>query len=151
ETIPAFLWIDEAQYFANGQDMFFLPTARSHFASTVMITQNLPNFFATIGGNNSHDRVNSILGNLGVKIFHANDCPVTNSYAANVIGMTFQEKDSINFSAGGSGGSVTEQMHYQVQPHEFTTLRTGGPLNDYKVDAFISCAGKVFSNEKNFM
>jgi len=148
---PVFLFIDEAQYFLNGQDAFFLPTARDHLASTIVVTQNLNNLYATMSGANPRDQVNSILGNLNLKFFHANDCPDTNAWAANVIGQTFQEKDSFNFNGGGAGGSFSQQVHYQVLPQEFTMLRTGSAVNNFKIDAIISCSGKKFSNGKNYM
>jgi hypothetical protein len=148
---PVFLWVDEAQLFCNQQDMMFQETARSSKACTVLITQNLSNFYAAIGGSNPRDYVHSLLGNLNTKIFHANSDPITNDYAASIIGQTFQSKDSFNYSSGNSGGSFADQKHFQVEPLEFTTLKRGGPNNGFKVEGIVTCAGKTFSNNKNYI
>lgn len=47
---PVFLWVDEAQYFLGEDDMMFQTTARSSRACTVMISQNISNYYAGVGG-----------------------------------------------------------------------------------------------------
>ena len=66
---PVFLWVDEAQNFATEYDMQFQATARASRACTVYLTQNLPNYYAEMGGEGSRHRVNSLVGNLQTKIW----------------------------------------------------------------------------------
>lgn len=157
---PVFLWADESQFFVNSYDPHFQSTARSARASTVYLTQNLPNYLAALGsGDRGKSEADALLGNLQTKIFHANGDTVTNQYAADLITQTWQMR--ANFSAGGSnqmGGAnsanqqganrsagASEQLAYQVLPHQFTTLRKGGPENGLTVEAVIFQGGRTWN------
>ncbi|MEL7223258.1 MAG: TraM recognition domain-containing protein, partial [Bacteroidota bacterium] len=148
--VPVFMWVDEAQYFLNEEDMMFQTTARSSKACTVMLSQNISNYYATIGGKNPKERVNSLLGNLATKIFHANNDYVTNEWAANTIGKTFQSRTSSSVGKYDSV-SVSESLNYQVEPQEFTVLLSGSVINDFDVEGVVTVAGKKWSNGKNFI
>lgn len=147
---PVFMWIDEAQYFLNEDDMLFQTTARSSGACTVLISQNISNYYATIGGEHAKERVDSILGNLATKIFHANNDYVTNEWAANTIGKTFQKQRSMSIGQL-QNISITEALNYQIEPQIFSVLKNGGDANNYKVEAVVTVAGKKWSNDKNYI
>lgn len=140
--IPAFLWADEAQFFASSNDLKFQATARSKRACTVYLTQNLPTYFDRIG----QDRCNALLGNLQTKIFHSNGDHVTNTYAADTVARGVTSRSSTNVSAGNGGMSIgtSEAVDYVVPPVEFQRLRKGGPENRNLVDAFIFQAGRIW-------
>ena len=76
KTIPVFLFVDESQNFITEYDMQFQATARSTMACTVYLTQNLANYYAEMGGENPKYRVDSFVGNLQTKIWHANSDPI---------------------------------------------------------------------------
>ena len=64
--------------------------------------------------------------------------------------------DAVSTSRGGQTGwneskSASEQMHYDVQPKEFTLLRTGGLDNGLCVDAVVSRTGHIWSNGRNYL
>lgn len=147
---PAFLWIDEAQFFINSSyDQLFLTTSRSSGTCVCLITQNISNFYASIGGRNPKPQVDSLLGLLVVKIFHNNSDPVTNKFASDYLGNHFKGVGGI--SAGQySSINLNQQWHYQVNPQEFTILKTGGQLNNFEAESIIAVSGKVWSNGKNF-
>ena len=148
DTSPVFLWVDEAQFFLSEDDMMFQTTARSSRACTVMISQNISNYYATIGGAHPKERVNSLLGNLSTKIFHANNDYVTNEWAANTIGRTFQSQ--MNVSIGESkSASLSQALNYQIEPQAFTLLRNGGTLNQNRVEGIVTVSGKRWSNGSN--
>ena len=151
--LPVFQWIDEAQYFLNEKDAEFQTTARSSRACTVYITQNISNYYAAIGGQNPRDRVNSLLGNLATKIFHTNNDYVTNNWAADTIGKTFQSQYSTNMNMEAVNGStnLSKSLQYQIEPQQFTILKGGGEENDCQVEAVVTVAGKQWSNGKNFI
>ena len=88
--LPIFLWVDEAQLFLSGYDQIFQTTARSSRACTVFLSQNLSNYYVSIGGSNPRPRADSLLGNLSTKIYHANNDSVTNEWAAKTIGKAFR-------------------------------------------------------------
>ncbi len=150
---PVFLFQDEYQLFSNRYDNLFQSTSRESKACNVVITQNLPNLYATTGGHNPKDYVHSLLGNLGTKIYCANDEEQTNLFAAKSIGQSFKTKNQFNFGGDTerSGGSFSDQRNFQVEPVEFTTFRRGGPQNNFKVDAIVTSTGKKFSNQKNHL
>jgi len=155
--IPVFLWCDEAQYFVNPYDQIFLTTARSSRTATVFLSQNISNYFAVMGsGSDAKARVNSLMGNLCTKIFHANSDAETNEYASRLIGTDIMAMESggtqyTTFSMRDSKSlGYSMQLVPQVLAKDFTTLRNGGLTNDYNVDALVVVSGKKWSDKKNF-
>lgn len=158
DSTPVFLWCDEAQYFLNPQDQLFLTTARSSRTSTVFLSQSISNYLAVMSGKESKARVDSLMGNLSTKIFHANSDAVTNEYASRLIGQDKENKitaASQNDPLFNIMNSKTETIALdyvpQVKPKEFTTLLSGGANNDYKVQAIITVSGRKWANNKNFI
>ncbi|MEM6395905.1 MAG: TraM recognition domain-containing protein [Bacteroidota bacterium] len=151
--LPVVQWIDEAQYFLNEKDAEFQTTARSSRACTVYITQNISNYYAVIGGSNPKARVDSLLGNLATKIFHSNNDYVTNNWASDTIGKTFQSQYSMNMNMEEINGStnMSKSLQYQIEPQQFTVLKGGGEENDFLVEAVITVAGKEWKNGQNFI
>lgn len=145
-SIPAFLWVDEAQNFVSDYDMQFQATARSSRACTVYLTQNLPNYYAEMGGEQSKPRVDSLVGNLQTKIWHANSDPQTNQHAAEVIGESWQIKESRSLGTAGTTASTnvsqSQQFAYDVPPQTFTTLAKGGPDNGFTVEGIVFQNGR---------
>ncbi|MEO1263608.1 MAG: TraM recognition domain-containing protein [Bacteroidota bacterium] len=150
-TKPVFMWVDEAQFFLSEDDMMFQTTARSSRACTVMISQNISNYYATIGGKNPRDRVNSLLGNLSTKIFHANNDYVTNEWAAKTIGQTRQPEMSMNMGDERHSTTMKKALQNQVEPQDFTLLRNGGKTNQFQVDGIVTVSGKPWSNGRNYI
>lgn len=178
--MPVFLWGDEAPYFVTSQDEEILRTARSKRLISVYLMQNLTTLYKALGEHGGRDAAHSVLANLTTQIFHANSCPETNKYAAERIGQSFQwliginrgENTGSNYGGGSShdmtgggsyssnsgenhgqnsGRSLSQQLHYDVLPQSFTTLRTGGHANKLLVDGIISRTGHVWSNGKNHL
>lgn len=142
EWRPVFLWADESQYFVTKRDALFQQTARSNFASTVYLTQNLPNYQAALGGGGGVEASESLLGNLQTKIFHANGDPATNEWAERV----FARRDVPSVSGGGIEGRArahTSMGAEAVVPAaRFTSLRTGGFRDKSIVDGYVMQAGR---------
>jgi hypothetical protein len=154
---PVFLWADEAQYFVNPYDQIFLTTARSSRTSTVYLSQNISNYFAVMGsGHDAKSRVDSLMGNLSTKIFHANSDAETNEYASRLIGNDITSLatvgNQVNLLSLGFTESegLNSQFQPQIQPREFTVLKSGGSLNDYKVQAILMVSGREWSTGKNY-
>lgn len=171
---PVFLWMDEAQYFATPHDGLFQATARSASVATVCLTQNISNYYAQF--NDHKHAVDGFFGNLNTKIFHTNNDPATNQWAADMIGKSIQRRSTHStqqsspqasgdwlkdltqsLSGGGSSSSTSfaEHVDYQVQPAQFGKLRTGGihpdhPQDNLQVDGIVVKSGSAFSTGKNF-
>lgn len=149
---PVFLWADEAQTFIHEHDAVFQATARSSRICTVYISQNLPNYYASMGGQKSEYRVKSFLGTLATKIFHANADIETNKYASELIGDAFFEDQSesvtvsLNFSKTRSRSLRLERM---VRPEEFVGLKSGGPVNNFRVEGYLHRQGESLTNGLN--
>jgi hypothetical protein len=147
---PVFLWVDESQLFLTPYDQVFQTTARSAGVATVFITQNISNYYAAVGGKNPNARVDSLLGNLATKIMLCNNDAVTNEWASRTIGKAFKFTISLSVNEQYQSAGSSQQLHYQVDPRFFTILKTGGETNNYNVEAVISVAGKVWTNQKNY-
>ncbi|MES2572758.1 MAG: type IV secretory system conjugative DNA transfer family protein [Verrucomicrobiota bacterium] len=154
---PVFIWADEAQYFFTSYDQLFQTTARSAKAATVYLTQNLPNLYDAFGGDGAgKSKADSLLGNLGTKIFHANSDPVTNHWASETIGKTsrimLNYSDGRSSSFGGSpsrnmGQGGSEMIDHEVRPREFQTLLRGGPPKGV-VEGIVYQSGRQWSTGK---
>ena len=151
---PVFLWADEAQNFLHEHDADYQATARSSVISTVYITQNIPNYYACMGGQKAEYRVKSFLGTLGTKIFHANADIETNKYSSELIGDAVFTNPSMsvtvaeNFSQTQSVGLLVER---RVRPEEFVSLKTGGSFNQGKVEAHVHRQGDgIFAGKNHY-
>ncbi|MBA4853752.1 type IV secretory system conjugative DNA transfer family protein [Emticicia sp. BO119] len=141
---PLFLWADEAQNFLHEHDADYQATARSSRISTVYISQNLPNYYACMGGQKAEYRVKSFMGTLGTKIFHANADIETNKYASELIGDAYFVDESSTQTIGkefshGRGQSL--KLERMVRPEDFVRLKTGGTLNEGKVEGYLHRQG----------
>lgn len=154
---PVCFWIDEYQHFISKYDSLFLSTARSSRAGCVLLTQNISNLFAQVGGNGkiAEEKVNSLLALTNHKIFLAQNNSITNEFSSRTIGMGIHrlmntsvqmQTQQLNGNAG-----LSESFHYQVMPKEFTMLKRGGIHHDGIVEAIVTATGKTFSNGRNYL
>lgn len=150
---PVFIWADEAQNFLHEHDADFQATARSSRIATVYISQNLPNYYASMGGEKSAYKVKSFLGTLNTKIFHANADIDTNEYASKLIGEDYREDktEGVNYSNDPNfSSSVRYQLARLIRPEFFIQLRTGGPKNNQAVDCILHRQGDPIQNGYSF-
>jgi len=152
---PVFLWGDECQFFALDYDQKFQTTARSSRTLTVYATQNLDNLYDGYG----KEKANSLIGNLGTKIFCQNGDHTTNKWAADSIGQEVLRRHSQNIGDSKSGSMKgdynksdnftegwSEQKDYKVDIVNFTTLQTGGPRGQCKVGYIFWQSGRILKN-----
>lgn len=140
DTMPVFLWADEAQNVIHEHDADCQATARSSRVATVYISQNLPNYYANMGSTKFEFKVKSFLGTLGTKFFHANGDVETNRYASELIGDIPFIETGKNTSFGKHiqmGNNKSMRFDKAVRPEKFSTLRTGGTLNEDKAECFV--------------
>ncbi|MGL5095333.1 MAG: type IV secretory system conjugative DNA transfer family protein [Planctomycetia bacterium] len=148
---PIFLWADESQNFVTSHDMQFQTTARSSRVCTVYLTQNLPNYYAVLPGEKGKHETDSLLGNLQTKIFHANGDSVTNAWASELLGKSFQTRVTTGLSktadaedkrTSGTSTSIAEILEYDVLPKRFHSLRKGGPQSGFVVEGVVFQPGR---------
>ena len=145
ETRPVFLWADEAHQFLSSFDGEYMAQCRSKGGAVVYLAQNIPQFKNALGGNGM-EKVNALVGNFKTLVFMANNEQDTNEFAANILGKSWLVHPTISMKSGTPSGEdfvprVGANLHqserYELQPNEFTALRTGGPQNDWLVEAVI--------------
>lgn len=153
---PVFLWMDEAQNFVTHFDAEYQAVARSAGGCSVLLFQNREILLSALG---SEAHVDALLGNLSHKWFTANSSPETNSWAAELFGHRYVGVTSTSWGrtgggadwTGGSGRSagvqLSEDRRFVLEPSAFSTLKTGGAANDYRVEAFLYAGGKLFPGE----
>ena len=120
--------------------------SRSQKIASVLICQNLSNYFAAFGGESGRHHVEAILGNTGIKILHSNGHAATNDWASKMISDEIQTRYSFHAGdqhRGGSGGA--EAIGHKVLPAEFTMLKKGGPQNGFITEAIVYQTGAQFA------
>ena len=150
---PVFLWADEAQNFLHEYDADYQATARSSMIATVYISQNLPNYYANMGGDKSEYKVKSFLGTLATKLFHANADVESNRYASDLIGEAWQKDLQVGESVGSQQVSSSKNASWSlrkiVRPEQFVGLKTGGKNNKHIAVAYMHVQGKKFASGFN--
>lgn len=160
---PCVLWCDEFQTVVTPRDAQFLAACRSSRVGCVLLTQGVPGVHAALGGGDKgRSEADAIFGNCTTKVFHANSDPVTNEWAAGIIGKSrqllangnssYSSDDQWSASLGldwlGGERNVTsgfaESVDYEIQPREFSLLRPGGVAHGRLVDAIVFQNGRVF-------
>jgi hypothetical protein len=152
---PVFLWADEAQNFVTKFDAEYQAVARSAGGCTVYLTQNLSSYIRVL---DSYPAVESLLGNLQCKFFCQNSGD-TNEWAARLLGQRWVMKTGT--SAGhqtnepspknpeeqrshNSGVNRKEEQRLFVEPATFTTLKRGGEMHNFQVEAIVYNGGNLF-------
>jgi hypothetical protein len=152
-TRMIFLFADEAQNFIHEHDALFQSTSRSSRVSTVYVTQNLPAYYANMGGKQGDERVKNFLGNFNTKFFHANADADTNKYASELIGDAYEEKLSVGQTKTLRDVTQSENISLELKrifrPEGFMRLLTGGQSNNYIVEAILHRQGKPFATGRN--
>jgi len=150
---PVFLWADEAQNFVTDFDAEYQAVARSASGCTVFLTQNRESYRRVLGNS---DAVDSLLGNLQAKFFCQNSGE-TNEWAARLLGERWMKITSTNAGQSrnenatqdgshNAGVARSEQRRFFVEPSFFTTLKRGGPLHNFQVEAIVYNGGHLFAN-----
>ena len=151
---PVFLWADEAQNFVTKFDAEYQAVARSAAGCTVFLTQNRESYRRVLGNT---DAVDSLLGNLQAKFFCQNSGE-TNEWASKLLGERWLKITSTNVgqsqndgiqvagSNHSSGVARSEQRRLFVEPSVFTTLKRGGALHDFRVEAIVYNGGHLFAD-----
>lgn len=143
---PVFLYQDEFQYFVSRADNAFQQTCRSARVAVVCITQNILNLSEELGETQPGSKTKAFLGNLMLKVFHQQNDPDTNQYAADLIGRQYRYLDSFNTDMRG-GGSVgaAQQLVYTVEPSAFTELSKPDSVNPIST-AIVYQGGQAFQS-----
>ncbi len=141
-----FFACDEFHAAMTEGDGDFFSTCRSVGICSLVVSQNLSNYYAVMGEAGRH-RVDAMLANLGLTVLHANNDHITNKWASDMIAKSWQVKTNFSSQSGetrsaSGGGSETHES--KVPEEVFTTLATGGPEFRGAVEAIIVRSGQTF-------
>jgi len=153
-TMPVFLYADEAQLFLHPQDTVFQATARSSRIINCFITQNLPNLFVSMGGEKAEYKVKALLSTFGTKIFHSNSCVDTNAFSSSLIGDEFiiDQSQTVTYAqAPSESRGKSLKLERIMRPEDFVDLKTGAPNNQFLVEGIVHCQGNAKFFGRNFL
>lgn len=148
--MPVFLYADESHLFIHEHDSEFQATARSSRVVTLYLSQNLMGYHANIGGDKSEYRVKGFLATMGTKLFLYNTDIETNTWASQLIGQSYETDQSQTTSSvqGKVSESVTQttKLTQTLRPEQFSSLKGGSAVNNFKVSGYIHVQGMKFAN-----
>lgn len=156
---PVLLALDEGHYFIDAdEDAAFITSCRDRRAGMIFATQTCANVqTAFASSRDPRSASEAFLGGFGVRIFCASNDPETLEHASRVFTHTPQARVSITDSGGsgrekrgrkgesaksGDQSTIGFDLQPDVAAHEIAGLRTGGPDNNFIVEAFIAIAGR---------
>lgn len=141
---PAAVFWDEGHNFALKRfDALWHSAARAAAGCSVMLVQTREALRTVLGNN---DEVETLLSNFQIKFFGQSSSVSTNDFASTLIGERWVEQHTTNVHGqqGAGGVSMSEQRRRWVEPSRFTTLKRGGPRNNYHVQAICYNGGNEF-------
>ena len=147
-SIPVFLWADEAQQLITKSDRRFLNVERGLRATTVYLTQNIHNLYDELDKSNA----DALLAAFQNFIFHANNDHTTNEWAANKIAKVWTDSTSVSIGAQANsmGVNIGETIRFRVEPDVFAGLSNGGQRNNYLVGAVVLRASQPWLDTGGF-
>jgi type IV secretory pathway TraG/TraD family ATPase VirD4 len=145
---PVFMFQDEFQNFTVDSDTPFQARCRSQGLCVVRLCQNLPVAILAYG-HDGKTKVEGLFANHSTKVFHRNDCTITNKFAADTIAKDIVYKTSLGSSNGQSvNTNMSQAEEYSCPPQIFQTLKSGGPENKFVVSGVVFQAGRTWDGEK---
>jgi hypothetical protein len=162
QTRPTFMLIDEAQNFFTEYDAVFQQTARSARVATVLLSQNINNFYAHLGGDqNARYLFDSLAGNLNTRIFHANGDNLTNEWASKMFGTwdkpvsstSVSSNPNVNYNLFDSptpltGHGMTTRREPVVPPEDFGKLQSSTTRFEFLSEAYVYRVGSIFAETR---
>lgn len=147
-TIAAFFCLDEFQQWITPEDAGFLAKARSSRVCCLFLTQNVPGMIASVGGATPRESVDALCGNFSTKIFLNNTDPTSTEWMSQMIGKALKFSVSTQNQTrttfwGKPQFHISQQREQEIHPEDFLRLRTGGPDNDFEVDAIVLLGAKA--------
>lgn len=155
---PVCCWADEvAENFLSRGDSAFAAVARQSAGCLVYLAQNISQYRKRLGGD---DAFEAFMSNLQTIFVHQSTGP-TCRWMSERLGEAWTS--AVTMSSGqnnpyapeavvssSSGVSISEQRRYLIEPSVFTTLKRGGPANEFEVEAILYKGGEIFSNGMPF-
>lgn len=154
QALPLFFLADEFQQLITVDDFHFASISRESKVVNIWLTQSIASLYTVLGGDESGKAAcDAILGLANLKIFHSNACPLTNQWAADLIGRRRLQMHSSSVQhpnhrmlasleqPASVTSSVSESFEYAVMPHEFAELRKGGKPH-METDTIVFAGGR---------
>ncbi len=164
QTLPLFFLADEFQQLITVDDFHFASISRESRVVNIWLTQSIASLYSVLGADESGKAAcDAMLGLASLKVFHSNACPLTNQWAADLIGRrrqhmrssSIQHPDHRVLSMLEQPASVTsgisESFEYAVMPHEFAALKKGG-LPHLETETIVFAGGRHwFASDESYL
>lgn len=147
ECRPIIMFADEAQFFIDSGDQEYLRTSREARGGCVWAIQSIPSAVDELGGGSvAENKARATFGMFQTKIYHYNNCDITNEQCARWIGQDMQRRPggSVGVDPRGQvvrGDNWSEQPYYLIPPIAFQRLARGGEGEKWNVRAIVTMAG----------
>lgn len=136
-----FKWEDEAHNFVSKRDAYFNSTSRDKNQINIYCTQGVNNYLLD-SSRSSEKSVQSLLMNLGTKIFHQTSEKKTMDLAKSIFGVKDVEKIRIHKDKNGNESSSSEKFKEDtVREETLLKLKKGGNSSRFIVEGIISQSG----------
>jgi hypothetical protein len=155
----ALVWGDEASQWVTNFDASFLSRCRSYRGGMIYLTQSLAAYRDVLPGERAEASIKALLSCFSQKVFFALSCHETAEWAAKLVGQEMRATFGGSTATGDFDpfamipdrskvtSSFNQSWEHVIRPERFMSgLRTGSPVNDYQVDAFVVRFGGLFSN-----
>ena len=154
-TLPLFLWVDEAHHFVTTADALFQSACRESRVASLYLAQNLANYYAFFAARDPKQATDGFLGSLLTQVFHQNDDTTTNEWAEKRLGGKWVDiersseqssspvpgaKNYFDTVPGTRGKSIGPEWRPDVPASTFKDLAPGGPPN-HSAEAIVKVRG----------
>ena len=148
---PVFLWVDEAQYLISSKDSEFQTTARSSLCSTVYLSQNIPNYRASLGSSSlAKDLFNGLKGNMKTRIFHQNSDEETNKETTYLANFHVRQHFLLKFFLSDQKINELKKKN-TFDSSTIFNLKTGGKENKYTCEAIVCPPNSKMFGKKSYL
>ncbi len=147
-----FSFIDEAQLTINKQTVAFSSVCRSQQAICVYATQSLAAIKVRLGHHSDH-LLDQFINNCGNIYMLSSTNPDTLRLFSDLVGKDYEMRMGFNagLDTGNHSANASEDYRYILPERIFRLLATGGPRNNYYVEAIFVTAGRTFAEGETYL
>jgi hypothetical protein len=147
-----FSFVDEAQLTINKQTVAFSSVCRSQQAICVYASQSLAAIKVRLGHQSDH-LLDQFINNCGNIYMLSSTNPDTLKLFSDLVGKDYEMRMGFNagLDSGNHSANASEDYRYILPERIFRLLATGGPRNDYYVEAIFVSAGRTFAEGETYL
>lgn len=147
-----FSFIDEAQLTINKQTVAFSSVCRSQQAMCIYASQSLAAIRVRLGLHSDH-LLDQFINNCGNIYMLSSTNPDTLKLFSDLVGKDYEMRMGFTngMDSGNNSANASEEYRYIVPERIFRLLATGGPRNNYYVEAIFVSSGRTFAEGESYL